>query len=129
MRIIIVALGLSILMIAATPVIVAAASGLRGIMHDWRADARTTRDVLSGRGAFDEASIRNVLQGYAMDAGGIAAQVTGTTPGARDFKQRFLTFQADAQRALGNLAQRPALQADFSRLMSDCQSCHDAFKD
>ncbi|HEX3500682.1 MAG TPA: hypothetical protein VHT04_15295 [Stellaceae bacterium] len=129
MRTVVTSLSLSIVMIAATPVIVVAASGLRGIMHNWRADARTTRDILSGRGTFDEATIREVLQGYVADAERIGAQVTGNTAAARDFKQRFMTFQTDAQKALGDLAQRPALQADFSRLMSDCQSCHDAFKD
>lgn len=128
MRTAFVSLGLSAL-IAATPVIVVAASALRGIMHTWRADARTTYDILSGRAQFDEGAVRTVLQTYAADAGRIGAQVNGQTPSAREFKRRFLAFQADAQTALGDLAQRPALKADFSRLMSDCQSCHDAFKD
>jgi cytochrome c556 len=115
--------------ISAAPALVAAAPALRGIMHDWRDGARSTNDILTGRADFDEAAIRDVLQAYVADAGRVVAQVNGQTPAARDFKQRLIAFQADAQTALGDLAQRAALQADFTRLMSDCRSCHDAFKD
>jgi cytochrome c556 len=115
--------------IAVAPVIVVAAPALRGIMHAWRDGARSTNDILSGRADFDEVAIRDVLQAYAADAGRIASQANGQSAAARDFKRRFTAFQADAQAALGDLAQRPALRADFTRLMADCRSCHDAFKE
>jgi cytochrome c556 len=117
-----------LIIVAAIPAAIAA-SALRGIMHDWRTNARATHDILTGRTSFDEAAIRSALQNYVADAGRIGAQITGTTPAAREFKRQFMTFGADAQAALDHLTQRAALQADFSRLMSDCQSCHDAFKD
>ena len=116
-----------IALIAAVPVVVVAAPALRGIMHVWRVDARTTHDMLSGRTAFDEGAIRNALQTYAADAGRIASQVDGYTSAGRDFKRRFVAFQADAQMTLSDLSERTALKADFSRLMTDCQSCHDTF--
>ena len=114
-------------LVATIPVGVAAATSLRGIMHSWRAEARSAHTMLSGRAAFDEGAIRNTLQTYVEDAGRIAAQVNGRTAAARDIKQRFAAFQVDAQAALGNLGRPPALKAGFSRLMSDCQSCHDSF--
>lgn len=128
MRRVIVLLGFSAMVLGA-PAIVSAASTLRGIMHTWRAEARSTYDMLSGRAEFDERAIRTALQTYAADAGRIGEQVTGQTPSAREFKRQLVAFQADAQTALGDLPRRPTLKADFSRLMSDCQSCHDKFKD
>ena len=120
---------LCLLAAVTAPAIAVGASALRGIMHGWRADARTTQNILTGRASFDEAAIRSVLQNYVTDAERISAQITGTSPAAREFKRQFMSFQADAQTALSHAAQRAAVQADFSRLMADCQSCHDAFKD
>lgn len=127
MRTIVLSLGLSAAILAA-PIIVVAAPAIRSIMHGWRADARSTDDILSGRANFDAGAIRDVLKRYATDSGRIVAEVNGQTPAAHEFKRRFMAFQADAQTALGHLESRPALQADFSRLMSDCRSCHDTFK-
>ncbi len=114
-----------ILAIVATPV--AAATGLRGIMKGWKADARTATDILSGRTKFDEAALRAALQNYVDEAGKVAGQVSGQNAEARDFKARFLRFQADAKAALGDAARPPAVKADFSRVAADCESCHNVY--
>ena len=126
MRAALVSLGLSALIVA-TPMVVSAAPALRSIMHAWRDDARATHAMLYGRAAFDEAAIRAALQRYAADAGSVAARVNGHTARARDFKGRFVAFQAQAQATLGDIGRRPALEANFSRLINDCQSCHHVF--
>ena len=50
-----------------------------------------------------------------------------TAAGRALLKQRFIAFQSVAHTGLGDLTRRSALEADFSKLMSDCQSCHDTF--
>ncbi len=104
-----------------------AAPGLRGIMRAWRDDARTTRDMVAGRIAFDDAAVRAILQGYSADAARIAAAVSGHGAAARDFRRRFEAFQSDARAALGDVDRPSALRADFVRVLNDCQSCHDVF--
>ncbi len=112
---------------AAIPAAVPAAPALRGIMHAWRAVARDAHDMLTGRAPFDEAAIRGALQRYVADAGRIASEVNGRTASAHDFRARFVAFQGDAQTALGDVGRRSALQTDFTRLLTDCQSCHHAY--
>ncbi|HZS81399.1 MAG TPA: hypothetical protein VFA50_00905 [Stellaceae bacterium] len=113
--------------LVSVPLMTAAAPAIRGIMHGWRADARRVHEILSDRVPFDDRVIRTTLQTYISDAGAIEAQIAGKTAAARDFKQRFMTFAANARTALADLGQAPALKKDFARLMSDCQACHDAF--
>lgn len=87
------------------------------------------RDALSGRSAYDEAATRAALEKYVAEAGSVQARINPRSAQARDFKARFGAFQADSQAALRDLQRRPAFAADFSRLMDDCQSCHDRYKD
>ncbi len=119
-------LGLAALL-AAAPIAVTAGPGLRGIMHAWRDDARAMHEMLTGGTRFDAAAIRAALQGYVTDAATIESQLGAGTASARDFKHRFVAFEADAQAALGNLGQRPALTASVTRLLADCRSCHDVY--
>jgi hypothetical protein len=114
-------------LIAALPIRVSAASGLRDLMHVWRAHARSIRDELNGR--YDETALRADFQGYVADAGQIVARVKPRTAEARDFKARFAAFQADAQTALGDVASGSALANDYLRLMNDCQACHHLYRD
>ena len=107
---------------------VAAGPTVRGTMHAWRANDRTVNAMLSGRAAFDEAAMRAALQAYAADAGRIAVAIDSRAAPARDIKRRFIAFQSDSQRALGDVARRDALRSDVARIASDCQSCHDAYK-
>ena len=124
------ALGMSALMLAA-PVSGLAAPRLKAVMRAWRSDARDASDMLSGRAAFDAAAVGAAFQTYAVDARSIASEVRGQSAGARDFRQRFVAFQADARTGLGHLSghlsDRGTLKADFARLMDDCQSCHHKF--
>lgn len=99
------------------------------MMRSWKSDARTVHDGLSGRSAFNEAATRDALQRLAADATAIQARINLHSAEGRDIKARFAAFQTDAQAALRDVQQHPALNADFSRLMSDCQSCHDRYKD
>ena len=126
MKIALASIGLSALL-AATPFAVDAATSLRGVMHVWRAEARKTHDMLAGRTGFDEGAIRAALQTYVEDAGRLGARVNGRSAPAQDFRRRLLGFAADARTALNHVGQRPVLKADFSRLLSDCQSCHNRF--
>ena len=73
--------------------------------------------------------MRTALQKYIADAASIQGRLSPRSAEARDFKARFGAFQADAAAALLAVQQRPVLAADFSRLMNDCQSCHDRYKD
>ena len=118
--------GLAVLVVA-LPTVVVAAPALRSIMRVWRADARTAHDILFGKASFDAAAIRGLLQTYVRDADGIATQINGRTAAAAEFRRQLAAFRTDAQTALADLAQRGALQADMSRVMSDCQSCHNKF--
>ena len=127
MRRALVSFGLSAAM-AVPPVAALAAPTLRVIMHAWQNDARAIHEMLTGRTAFDEGTIRRAFQTYATDAGGISSAVTGGSPKAREFKQRFLAFRSGAQSALNDLGNRATLAAAFSQLMSQCQSCHNRFK-
>jgi len=108
------------------PVLGVAASGLSGTMHQWREDARAMNKALSTT-APDTGAIRQALQGYAADGKRISVQFTGQSRSARDLRQRFAAFSADAQKALADLGRPPALKADFSKISSDCQSCHDIY--
>ena len=112
--------------IAGLPVFGVAATQLKQVMHRWRIEARAM-DSAVPVAALDEGSIRRALQSYAADADRIAAQVSGQSGPARDFRRRFAEFRVDAQTALADLGRPPALKADISRLMSECQSCHDAY--
>ena len=115
-------------MIATMPVVVTAATNLRGMMRAWRADARIAHDMMIGRTTFDANTIGQALRAYADDAQRLEPQLNERTADARDFKQRFVAFRADAQTALADLGERPRLAADLSRMFADCQSCHDKFK-
>ena len=97
-------------------------------MHAWRNEARTMHDALSGRSAFNAAGISAALQSYVADAGSMQARIDPRSARARDIRARFAAFQADAQTALRDVQQRPALAADVSRLMNDCQSCPHRYK-
>lgn len=121
------ALLLALLM--ATSGAVIAASELRGIMKTWRSDERATRAMLSGRAAMDEAAIRKMLELYVNGAVQIGATIKETSNDARDLKRRFVVFQADAASALGKLGQPAALKDGLHQVMSNCQSCHDLYKD
>ncbi len=75
----------------------------------------------------DAGAIRQALQGYAADGNRISVQFTGQSNSARDLRQRFAAFSADAQKALADLGRSSALKADISQISSDCQSCHDTY--
>lgn len=126
MKVVLVSIGLAAIIVA-TPPVVTAATSLHGVMHVWSAEARKTHGMLFGRTAFNEAAVRTALQIYIEDAGQLSARVNGRTASAQDFKGRLIGFQADARTALGDLGRRSLLRADFSRLLSDCQSCHHRF--
>ncbi len=118
--------GLAVL-VAAAPCAVLATTTLRGMMHNWRVDARTTRAMLNGQMHFDEAAVRATLTRYAEDAGRIAASVNGQSAGSRDIRQRFLRLQSDSRTALTTLGRRTELRANFSRVLSNCSSCHNIY--
>jgi len=115
--------------VAALPATVSAASGLRGIMKTWRSHQRTTEAMLTGRTGFDPAAIRQMLQRYADEAGQIATASTGQSAEARDIRARFAAFQADARAAQAASDTPQRLKPSFRQVMSDCQSCHDLYKD
>jgi cytochrome c556 len=113
--------------VATTPIAAAPIANLRGTMRTWQIDARFAHDMLIGRTTFDPSAISKALQTYIDDAQRIGQQLNERTADARDFKQRFVAFRADAQAALADLGQRSRLAADVSRVFSDCQSCHHEF--
>lgn len=115
-----------VVVVVGIPALGLAASGLSGTMHQWRRAARAMDNALSTT-APDTGKIRQALQGYAADGNRISVQFTGQGSSARDLKQRFAAFSADAQKALADLGRPPALKADISKIGSDCQSCHDTY--
>ncbi len=121
-------LGAAVVALAlAAPAAVEANSALRGIMHTWRRDLRTSDDMLSGRTPFDANTVRATLSAYMRDASRIATQINGQSADSRDIRRRFETLQADAQQALQHVGQPAVLRGDFHRIVSTCQSCHDAY--
>jgi len=128
MRIALICLGLGVAL-ATIPLPSSASISLRGMMHDWRRQTRTAGDMLRGRAAFDAGAIRAMLTRFADDAGQIAGAINGKTSDARDIKQRFLAFQADARNAINSGSEPRALQSGFTKVMSNCRSCHDLYKD
>lgn len=109
------------------PAAVSAATSLRSVMHTWRYEAGIAGAMLSGRRAYNEGEMRHAFQTISDDAGMLAGRITRQTASAQDFKRRFLGVQQIAQGALGHITDRNQIHADFSRLISDCRACHNAY--
>ncbi|HTW26591.1 MAG TPA: hypothetical protein VME92_05650 [Acetobacteraceae bacterium] len=114
-------------LILTVPVAVPAATSLRGVMHSWRADARSIGAMLTAREPFNDQAMRDALQRYVTDAGHVEAAINTRSSEGRAFKRYLATFEADARTALGHVDQRHVLRADFERMMGACRSCHDRF--
>ncbi len=111
------------------PMTADASSALRGIMRTWKRHLRASSPIVSGRAAFDEATIRETLTTYIADSARLSSAITGQSADAKDIKRRFVQFGADSQHALDSLGQANTLQAAFKHIDNDCQSCHDQYKD
>jgi len=102
----------------------ARASGVSGIMQDWRHNEHAINAMLAGRTPYDQAALRAAMTLYIADAGGLASRIVGSDADAVDLRQRFTNFAAAGQNALGDIAQPASFQADFSAMKSQCDSCH-----
>jgi cytochrome c556 len=111
----------------AAPVTAVAGLSLSPIMESWNHSKRSIDAMLSGRTPYDEAEIRRELQRYVDNASRVAREVRGGTAEARDFAARFEAFANDSRSALGTVSQPAAMAARFSRMLGDCQSCHDVY--
>lgn len=114
-------------LLVAAPATVSASLGLRGTMHEWRANARHLYDMAIGRAAFDPAEVDHALHAYDAEAERIAARIDTGSARARDFREHFVTFAADARSTRADAAERPRLAADLRHLFGDCRSCHDKY--
>jgi cytochrome c556 len=112
----------------AAPLSALASIPLRGIMHDWNSNTHTARDMLVGRTSYDPATLRNVLESYVTEADRVQRAVNTSTPAAREFQADFAKLQSDAKNSLAHLGQRRLLAGDFSRIVSDCNACHNRFR-
>jgi cytochrome c556 len=120
---------LAVLSSVALPLTADASSALRGVMRSWKRDLRASGPMVSGREAFDEATVRETLKAYIEESARLSASITGQSADAKDIRQRFVAFGADSRTALSNLGQPTTLKAAFARIGDDCQSCHDQYKD
>jgi len=102
----------------------ARANGVSGIMQDWRHNEHAVDAMLAGRTPYDQAALRAAMTLYVADAGGLASRMGGSDADAVDLRQRFNNFAATGQQALGDISQPASLQADFSQMKSQCESCH-----
>jgi cytochrome c556 len=109
------------------PAVVSAASGLSGIMHGWKREAGTLHAMLVGRATFDAAEATRILNLYVQESASLRGRIRGGDAASRDIAHRFAAFEEDARAALRHVAQRSALATDVSRLLSNCQSCHDVY--
>jgi cytochrome c556 len=109
------------------PAAVSAATSLRSVMHSWRYEAGMAGAMLTGRRTYNETEMRRAFQTISSDAGMLAGRITRQSAEAQDFKRRFIGLQEVAQGALGHLSDRNQLHADFSRMISDCRACHNAY--
>jgi cytochrome c556 len=116
-------------MIVTAPAALTAASTIRSIMHEWKSDTRDMDDMLAGQAPFDQAALHRALQGFVADASRLDTAIKARDASAQDLKRRFAAFRAVAQAAIGDISQLAVLKEDVSRLKSNCQSCHNAFKD
>jgi hypothetical protein len=121
-------LALAVVLLA-VPGTVTAATALRGTMRAWRSERRNADAMLAGRIAINPVTLAGTLRNYASDAGRIAESVNVNGARAADFRAHFVAFRNDAQTAQTDIGQRSRLEADLRRVFSDCQSCHDKYKD
>jgi cytochrome c556 len=109
------------------PAIAVAGLSLPPIMESWNHDQRDIRAMLEGARPYDEARVRRDLEGFIGSAFLLLRNVNGGTAEAKDFRARFAGFASDSRALLGEVGQRSAIEAGFSRVIGDCQSCHSAY--
>ena len=97
-------------------------------MSDWKAQANRAQSMLSGAVPYDQAELRQILTAMVGDARDVEAGINGSSAQARDVKDRFSQFEADAAATLQSAAARDGAKARFQRVVNDCRSCHDALK-
>ncbi len=102
----------------------ARANEVSGIMHDWRHNEHAVDAMLAGRATYNQVALRAAMTLYIADAGSLASRIGIGTADARDLRQRFTNFAATGQQALGDISQPANLQADFSQMKAQCESCH-----
>ena len=106
----------------------AAGPRLRPIMNDWKVQANRAQSILSGAVSYDQAELRQILTTMVGDARDVEAAIKGSSAQARDVKDRFSQFEADAAATLQSAGARDGAKARFQRVVNDCRSCHDALK-
>ena len=109
------------------PVAAIAGLSLSPIMQSWSRDQRDIKAMLGGQRPYDQTELRLDVQRYMASAALVARNLRSGTPEARDFSARFRGFAADSRSALDNVGQPAAFRTTFTRLIGDCQSCHDIY--
>lgn len=110
-------------LIAAVPA-ASAASRLKAIMHDWKAEVADAEGLIAG--GYDAAAMTGVLNAFLAGSNELEARAGGGAQG-EDIKARFVKFSADAQSALDAVGSKDRVGARLKALRSDCRSCHDVY--
>ncbi len=103
-----------------------AAPRLKPIMRGWKTQASRAELMLTGAVPYDEAELRQILNGMVGDARDVEAGIAGSSARALDVKDRFSQFEADAAATLQAAGTRDRARNRFQQVAGDCRSCHDA---
>lgn len=104
-----------------------AASAFKSTMKGWREHQKATTEMISGAKPLDGAAIRAMLADYIAGAEKLESGLTGSSTEAKDLRQRFAAFRAEAKAAEGAIGNEAAVKSHVHKLFTDCKSCHDLY--
>lgn len=104
-----------------------AASAFKSTMKGWREHQKASAEMIKGTAPLDDAAIRAMLVDYIAGAEKLESGLTGSSAEAKDMRQRFAAFRAEAKAAEGAIGNDAAVKSHITRLFSDCKSCHDLY--
>jgi cytochrome c556 len=101
-----------------------AASAFKSTMKGWREHQKVTAEMISGAKPLDGAAM---LADYIAGAEKLESGLTGSSTEAKDLRQRFAAFRAEAKAAEGAIGNEAAVKSHVHKLFTDCKSCHDLY--
>lgn len=104
-----------------------AATGFKPTMKGWREHQKATAEMIKGTAPLDDAAVRAMLTDYIAGAEKLESGLTGSSAEAKDMRQRFSAFRAEAIAAQGAVSNQAALKSHVAKLFNDCKSCHDLY--
>lgn len=104
-----------------------AASAFKSTMKGWREHQKATAEMIRGAAPIDTAAIDAMLSDYIAGAEKLESGLTGSNAEAKDMRQRFSAFRAEAAAAQATIGNETALKSHVAKLFNTCKSCHDLY--